>query len=353
MKSDQPIRFGVIGCGVIGKHHIKNAPSIPEAEITAICDLQEPLVKEVAREYSIPFFTTRPEELLEQENVDAVILALPTVHRFDLGLQVLEAKKHLLVEKPAAMDRSQLDAFEEKRGNSLVASCSCRYSKSRAVNVARKAIAEDLIGSIRKIHCRGLVPGGPPPDLPPPTWRLQRAQNGGGIFVNWGSYDLDFLFAILDWKAENLSFVSAKTWTMPPDFQAHQSEGSDAETHITLLAQYKEGPLLQYERAERATTREESTWQIIGDRGTLHLNMLDPNGAVEIDRSDPHKGLLSEILHQEDEPEYNVHAVPMQDFAQAIKNQKRPQTDLYRCQIIQDLVDAAYRSADSGQPIVF
>lgn len=344
-----PIRFGVIGCGVIGKKHIEEAVHIPEAEVTAICDLQETLVKEVADEHSVPFFTTEPGQLIARDDVDVVLLALPAAYRFDLGIQTLENGKHLLLEKPAAMNAGQLQAYEQKRGDRQVASCSCRYSQSPTALAARRAIKAGLIGGLRKIHCRALVPGGPPPNMPPPTWRLQRAVNGGGIFVNWGCYDLDFLFSILDWNLGKLNSVCANTWTMPPDFQAHQSEGSDAETHITLLAQYKEGPWLQYERAERATTREENSWQIIGDRGTLHLNMLDLLAPIELDRADSKSGLVSEIYFQPEDTGYNVHAIPMQDFAQALLENRRPQTDLQRCHILQELVDAAYQSADDNR----
>ncbi len=353
MSEPSPVKIGVVGCGVIGKIHISRAAELPHVELTAVCDVREDLAKAVGAEFNVPFVTTDAHELIARTDLDAVVLALPTAYRFELAREVLQSGKHLLLEKPAAMNASQLEALRELQGDRKIGCCSCRLSKSRAVAAARKTILDGRIGNLLKVHCRALAPAGSAPSEPPPHWRLKREVNGGGIFVNWGCYDLDFLFSVIDWNLGELASVTAHTWKMPPDFLAHQAESSDAETHISLFAEYKDGLVVQYERAERATTRKEDTWQIIGDRGTLHLNMLDVNAPVLIDTTDPQQGVLCNTLHHEDEPDYNQHAVPIDDFCRAIQEDRPPQTSIERSMILQALTDAAYKAADSGRPVVF
>jgi predicted dehydrogenase len=352
MSVSEPIRFGVVGCGVIGKIHVAHAQPLSHCQVTAVCDVREEIARSVAEEFNVPFATTNASELIQRPDVDAVVLALPTAYRFELAQEVLENGKHLLLEKPAAMNLGQLEILKQKQGDQLVASCSCRLSKAKSVTVARDAIQAGKIGAIRTIHCRCLAPAGEPPKDPPPPWRLKRDVNGGGIFVNWGCYDLDFLFSHIDWELSPLTSVTAKSFVMPPDFGAHQAEGSDAEAHMAVVAQFENGLLLQYERAERATARKEDSWQIIGDKGALHLNMLDPSAPVLIDTTDPEKGVISEVLHHEEEPDYKQHAIPMDDFASAILEGRAPQTSLERLIQLQILVDATYQSADSGKPVI-
>ena len=170
--------------------------------------------------------------------------------------------------------------------------------------------------------------------------------------MNWGVYDLDFLFSILDWQIEPAA-VFAQTFTMPPGLEAHQAPGSDAETHAILTARFADGSILTYERAERATVAGEHSWQIIGDRGGIRINMLDPRSTVFWDRVDPAVGLLSESCFAKPDSTANQHTVPIADFVEAIRENRQPRTSLERSLVLQSLIDAAYESARSGTSIQF
>ena len=64
-----------------------------------------------------------------------------------------------------------------------------------------------------------MTPAGLPPKNPPPAWRLRRDQNGGGILVNWGCYDLDYLFGLLDFRLTP-RVALARTWPIGQPFAA-------------------------------------------------------------------------------------------------------------------------------------
>ena len=70
------------------------------------------------------------------------------------------------------------------------------------------------MGQLRVVRCRALKGAGALPQSPPPPWRLSRAMNGGGILVNWGCYDLNYLLGITGWAIEP-RLALARTWGVP------------------------------------------------------------------------------------------------------------------------------------------
>jgi myo-inositol 2-dehydrogenase/D-chiro-inositol 1-dehydrogenase len=103
--SDTPLRYGVIGTGMMGCEHIRNLALLPGATVTAIADpnagsrgwARALLPNEVA-EYD------DPRELLRRAPVDAVVVATPNHTHYEMLRAVFETDKHVLVEKPLCTD---------------------------------------------------------------------------------------------------------------------------------------------------------------------------------------------------------------------------------------------------------
>ena len=91
------IRLGVIGTGSMGKNHARIFSELPGAKFTAILDTREDVAREMAAK-----FGAEPVTSLEKfiPLVDAVTVATPTVTHFEIAKALLEAGKHVLVEKP-------------------------------------------------------------------------------------------------------------------------------------------------------------------------------------------------------------------------------------------------------------
>lgn len=96
-----------VGIGLVGAGRIAQAahlPALAKAEgvaLVGLCDRSEVLSREVARRYDVPGYRTL-DELLANAAVEAVVLAVPDRLHLPLGRQILEAGRHLLVEKPLA-----------------------------------------------------------------------------------------------------------------------------------------------------------------------------------------------------------------------------------------------------------
>jgi predicted dehydrogenase len=121
--SDAPVRVGVVGLGYWGPNLARNLHRAPGCELAWCCDLDEHNRARFAPQFPAARFTDRLDDLLEDPTLDAVVLATdaPTHHR--LGTRVLDAGKHLFVEKPLALtvaDAADLVARAERQGVQLM-----------------------------------------------------------------------------------------------------------------------------------------------------------------------------------------------------------------------------------------
>ncbi len=96
------LKVGVIGCGYWGPNLIRNFNALPDAEVAAIADLDEKRLAHVGLLYPGALKTTDHMKIIEDPTIDAVVVATPMSTHFRLGKQVLEAGKHLFLEKPMA-----------------------------------------------------------------------------------------------------------------------------------------------------------------------------------------------------------------------------------------------------------
>ena len=98
----EALRVAVVGCGYWGPNLVRNFAGMPGVELACICDLDAGRVGAIARGVRVGRTTTRFEDVLDDESIDAVALATPVATHRKLGEAALRAGKHLWVEKPLA-----------------------------------------------------------------------------------------------------------------------------------------------------------------------------------------------------------------------------------------------------------
>jgi predicted dehydrogenase len=106
----KPFRVGVVGVGHIGKNHARLYAATDAAQFTAIFDTDATSAAEVAAQYRVSAAGSLEEFC---DSVDAASIATPTVSHFEIGSLLLGKGKHLLIEKPIAVDTAQASALAE------------------------------------------------------------------------------------------------------------------------------------------------------------------------------------------------------------------------------------------------
>ncbi|NCQ34301.1 Gfo/Idh/MocA family oxidoreductase [bacterium] len=137
------VTVGVIGCGYWGPNLIRNFNGLPDVRLKTISDLDEKRLHQVGLLYPNTTKTTNHRDILEDPEIDAVVVATPMSTHFPLGCEVLEAGKHLFLEKPMATtsaDCRKLNELAEERdlqimvGHTFVYTPAVRKIKSLMVS---------------------------------------------------------------------------------------------------------------------------------------------------------------------------------------------------------------------------
>ena len=348
----QTVRVGVIGCGVQGMKHAKVAADEAGMQLAAVADLQSELAEKLGQEHGAQTIYDDSDKLLADDNVDAVAIALPTGVRTAVALKALKAGKHVLLEKPVAMNAEEVHQMIEARGDALtVGVCSSRYRFTSSAQAAKKIIDGGALGELRALHFRGMAPDkGPKSKLPP--WRVSRTLNGGGYWVNWACYDLDYLLGLTGWSLKP-KHVLAQTFPIAEHLPRRVAEGSDAEEHALALVQCENGTALNLERGECVSIDCGSKWQIIGSKASLRLDMLGmEQNQVILDRTHPDEALSTEVAWEGDNDAWKVQSGPLIDLADAIREGRPPMTSLENALVMQQITDAIYESADEKKPVM-
>jgi len=102
------VKFAVVGCGHIGKRHAEMIKRNPEAELVALVDVL-PAQKVNAEQFEVPFFNSIDELLASDIEIDVVNIASPNGFHAEHALKALEARKHVVVEKPMALSKADAE----------------------------------------------------------------------------------------------------------------------------------------------------------------------------------------------------------------------------------------------------
>jgi len=182
------VRVGVIGMGM-GRNHAVAYRDCPEAELVAICDVDSHRLEQVAGEVH-PWRTyTQAEDLLADGEIDAVSLCLPNALHCETAIRALEAGKHVLCEKPLAMNAAEGERMVEtarRLGRTLMMHFNYRFQPtSQAVKrfVDEGQLGEIYFGRTLWHRNRGIPGIG--------RWFTRKEAAGGGALIDLGVHRLD------------------------------------------------------------------------------------------------------------------------------------------------------------------
>jgi predicted dehydrogenase len=144
-----PIGVAVVGLGYWGPNLVRNLHEVSEAEVVFACDRREQALEALARRYPAIRRTTDFEEVLDDQAVDAVVVATPVSSHHALALSALRAGKHVFVEKPLAASSVQaLELVETATQRGLVLMPGHTFLYSPPVRMIRDLIVSGDLGEI-------------------------------------------------------------------------------------------------------------------------------------------------------------------------------------------------------------
>ncbi|HEU4434720.1 MAG TPA: Gfo/Idh/MocA family oxidoreductase [Pyrinomonadaceae bacterium] len=143
------IRVGVIGYGYWGPNLVRNFMLAQGSAVTRVCDLREERLTPLHKLYPGIKTCTRPTDMINDPEIDAIVIATPVSSHYELTLEALQAGKHVLVEKPLASTSDQARRLvDEAAARKLVLLVDHTFVYSDAVRKIRELIAEGQLGQI-------------------------------------------------------------------------------------------------------------------------------------------------------------------------------------------------------------
>ncbi len=159
----ETVKFGIIGCGLMGREFASAAARwchLPEMqvkpEIVAICDTNDEIMKWYTDNFdSIKQVTKDYKELLANDEVEAVYIAVPHNMHAEFYCEAIKAGKHLLGEKPFGIDKEANDKIYQciKDNPDVFVRCSSEFPFFPGMQRIGKLIEEDFFGKIIEVNC--------------------------------------------------------------------------------------------------------------------------------------------------------------------------------------------------------
>ena len=147
----KPYNVAVVGCGLWGKNIVRNFYNLNT--LNTVCDLDTENLKKLAMEYENVHFTTDFNEVLNNPEIDAVAVVTPSHTHFKIVSAVLNAGKHVYVEKPistVADEAKKLMELADEKGLTLMVGHLLLYHP--AVNRLKMLIDDGMLGDITYIQ---------------------------------------------------------------------------------------------------------------------------------------------------------------------------------------------------------
>jgi predicted dehydrogenase len=160
-----PVRVGVAGLGYWGPNLARNFDRLAETELAAICDASEPARERWSQQFPGARVCADFDELLSDEQIDAVVIATPVPLHADMAVRALEARKHCFVEKPLAQsvaDAERVVAAAEDAGCVLMVGHLLEYHPG--VRKLKDVAGSGQLGDIRYVYGNRLNLGKLRPD---------------------------------------------------------------------------------------------------------------------------------------------------------------------------------------------
>ncbi len=215
--------IGLIGFGMIGQVHAlayREIPhyypnTLPPIELAAICTTRAETAQNAARAANFRAWTTSIDELVARDDVQIVDVCLPNYAHRPAILAAIRAGKHVIVDKPLALNADQAqEIVGAARAANVRVGMVFNYRFVPAMMRAQKLISEDTLGQIYHFQIDFMHTGYQNPRRTM-SWRLRRSQAGGGALVDLGSHAIDMARYLLG-EFENVNAVTRTYVTERP-----------------------------------------------------------------------------------------------------------------------------------------
>lgn len=317
------VRWGLIGVGDIVRKRVGPAlRDLSNCELVSVSRSNADLAEAFAKDFGASKWFADYRGQIADPDIDAVYIATPVFLHAEQTIAAAEAGKHVLCEKPMALNVAECDR--------MIAACEANNVKLGiayyrrfypAVIRAKEIIASGEIGdvSIAQVNAFEYV------DLDandPRHWFVEKAKSGGGPMIDFGCHRLEVLTNLFGRVGRVESLVSTARFNR------------DVEDTAIASLQFENGTCGTV-TVTHASREPQDTLHIFGMKGSIHVPVLN-EGQMTVNIGD-------EVQHEALPPDANFHAPLISDFADAVLHDREPAITGEAGRDVQSLIEEIYK----------
>lgn len=353
------VKVGIIGVGGIANgKHMPNLARLENVELIAFCDIIRERAEEGARKYGAPnakVFTDY-KDLLSMNEVEVVHVLTPNSSHAEISIAAMNAGKHVMCEKPmakTAAEAREMLAVSRKTGKKLSIGYQSRFVPENLY--LKKMIENGELGDIyfaRSVSCRrrGV-----------PTWGvfLDKEKQGGGPLIDIGTHALDLTL----WLMDNYKPVSVlgstycklgKTQNAANEWGPWDPQKFEVEDSAFGFVKFENGATVIIESSWALNIASPAASVLCGTiAGADTMDGLringEKSGSLYINKIDVNKQTL-DLYRGED---LTVFQLEEKTWIESIVNDTEPFVKAEQAVVVSEILEALYKSAETGKAINF
>jgi UDP-N-acetyl-2-amino-2-deoxyglucuronate dehydrogenase len=357
MTTVERLRFGILGCGVIGPHHARAIAGLDGAELVAVADVVSEQAEKLAAEYGCSPYTGL-EDMLSKEELDAVCICTPSGMHADDAIAALEAGKDVVIEKPVDVTLGAVDRLlDTQRATGRRVAVVSQHRFDSATRAVHEAVSKGEFGrltsgsaEVRWWRSQSYYDSG--------GWRGTWALDGGGVLINQAIHSID----LLQWLMGPVVEVIAYTGLL-----AH--ERIEVEDTAVAILKFASGALGTIVATTAAYPGLTARIAVHGDRGSavidddelryFHVAGDGQEGAAYGGGENQAKKVMERYGATEYGPGAGsdpgslsmAHRDQLRDFVDAVREGRNPSIDVEEGRKPLAIISAIYESARTGRAV--
>jgi len=331
----EKIKVAIIGAGYIAAYHTRGLQSIPGVEVSAVVAGSIKSARDFAAKFNIPEAYDQIDSLVERSDIQAVVIATPNKFHAPQAIEFLRNGKDVCLEKPMAMNYEEGLAIKEAaEANGCVVMVGHMWRFDTDVNYIKGIVDNGVLGNIVKTKGYGIHE-----NWGPAGWFSKKELAGGGALADMGVHAIDTARYVLgDPKPAK---VYAKIGTHYGDYDVDDSgivlvswdNGAESIIESGWWQPHMDGP--------------EAGTGFYGTKGygSVFPTFLKMKVGEVPGRFDAKLPVRSEHCEQ------GMYTRQMEHFVASIRKRQQPVPGIAEGLTILKIVDAAYKSAETGEVV--
>ncbi len=336
----------MIGVGGIAGMHIAHLKQIPGVEVTAACDIKEDVAEAAAEQHDIPNVFTDYKKMLRLKEVDAVSICTPNVFHAKPAVAALRARKHVMVEKPMAMNAREAQAMVDaakKARRLLVIGFQFRYDPK--TQMLKRAIDDGRFGKILYTRCQAMRRRGIP------NWGVfgRKELQGGGPLIDLGVHIMEATHYLMG-KPKPVA-ASGNCYTYLGDKKSNVTVPWPNWDHKTYTVEDLAIGMIRF--ANGATMVVEASFCAHIEKSVFDINVLGEKGGgtwadpkIFTDFSGTMVNMEPSFLSPD-----TIWDEKMRDWIECIQTGRKPVCPGEDGVAVQKMLDGIYKSAERGKEV--